>query len=149
MIIDKLANWQTYESWLPGVAKAMQIAHSEQLQALELGSTELDGEALMVNKMQLTTRPSTALAENHQRYIDVHCPITAAEQIEVRLTRPDNPVKLYQPDDDAELFDCQGSTITIAPGECAIIFPGEVHKAAVSEQPYALEKAVFKVRQAT
>ena len=74
MVVDTLENLEKYASLNPLFAQAIEFLKSHDLQAMEIGKTELKGKDLLVNIAQ--TKPKTkeeAKLETHNEFIDIHC----------------------------------------------------------------------------
>ena len=72
MVVDTLENLEKYASLNPLFAQAIEFLKSHDLQAMEIGKTELKGKDLLVNIAQ--TKPKTkeeAKLETHNEFIDM------------------------------------------------------------------------------
>ena len=72
MVVDRLENIEKYASLNPLFAQAIEFLKSHDLNALEVGKTELKGKDLLVNVAQ--TKPKTkedAKLETHRDFIDI------------------------------------------------------------------------------
>ena len=72
MVVDTLENLEKYASLNPLFAQAIEFLKSHDLQAMEIGKTELKGKDLLVNIAQ--TKPKTkeeAKLETHNEFIDI------------------------------------------------------------------------------
>ena len=70
MVVDRLENIEKYASLNPLFAQAIEFLKSHDLNALEVGKTELKGRELLVNVAQ--TKPKTkedAKLETHRDFI--------------------------------------------------------------------------------
>ena len=75
MVVDTLENLEKYASLNPLFAQAIEFLKSHDLQAMEVGKTELKGKDLLVNIAQ--TKPKTkeeAKLETHNEFIDIQIP---------------------------------------------------------------------------
>ena len=75
MVVDTLENLEKYASLNPLFAQAIEFLKSHDLQAMEIGKTELKGKDLLVNIAQ--TKPKTkeeAKLETHNEFIDIQIP---------------------------------------------------------------------------
>ena len=76
MVVDTLENLEKYASLNPLFAQAIEFLKSHDLQAMEIGKTELKGKDLLVNIAQ--TKPKTkeeAKLETHNEFIDIQIPL--------------------------------------------------------------------------
>ena len=77
MVVDTLENLEKYASLNPLFAQAIEFLKSHDLQAMEIGKTELKGKDLLVNIAQ--TKPKTkeeAKLETHNEFIDIQIPLS-------------------------------------------------------------------------
>ena len=80
MVVDRLENIEKYASLNPLFAQAIEFLKSHDLNALEVGKTELKGKDLLVNVAQ--TKPKTkedAKLETHKDFIDIQIPLSGTE----------------------------------------------------------------------
>ena len=80
MVVDTLENLEKYASLNPLFAQAIDFLKSRDLQAMEIGKTELKGKDLFVNIAQ--TKPKTkeeAKLETHNEFIDIQIPLSGTE----------------------------------------------------------------------
>ena len=80
MVVDTLENLEKYASLNPLFAQAIEFLKSHDLQAMEIGKTELKGKDLLVNIAQ--TKPKTkeeAKLETHNEFIDIQIPLSGTE----------------------------------------------------------------------
>ena len=80
MVVDRLENIEKYASLNPLFAQAIEFLKSHDLNALEVGKTELKGKDLLVNVAQ--TKPKTkedAKLETHKDFIDIQIRLSGSE----------------------------------------------------------------------
>ena len=80
MVVDRLENIEKYASLNPLFAQAIEFLKSHDLNALEVGKTELLGKELLVYVAQ--TKPKTkeeAKLETHKDFIDIQIPLSGTE----------------------------------------------------------------------
>ena len=80
MVIDRLENIEKYASLNPLFAQAFEFLKSNDLNALEVGKIELNGNDLRVNVAQ--TKPKAkedAKLETHRDFIDIQIPLSGTE----------------------------------------------------------------------
>jgi YhcH/YjgK/YiaL family protein len=83
MIIDTLVNASKYYSIHPLLAKAFQYIQQTNLDAIEMGKNEIDGENLKAtfsNKKGMTAAESIAKFECHNKHIDINFVQTASSK---------------------------------------------------------------------
>ena len=84
MIAAKLEDAQFGEACAARIAKALAWVAATDMHALEPGRHDIDGDALFVNCMSVTTSlPASKSFEAHHRYLDIHYVIEGEELIGV------------------------------------------------------------------
>ena len=72
MVVDRLENLEKYASLNPLFAQAIEFLQSHDLNAMEVGKTELKGKDLVVNVAQTTPKAKEqAKLETHNEFIDI------------------------------------------------------------------------------
>lgn len=80
MIIDKIENIGKYTSLNPLFAEAVDFLKSHNLNALEIGKTELKGNDLRIIVEQTSSKTKEeARLEAHRTYIDIQVPLSDTE----------------------------------------------------------------------
>ena len=80
MVVDRLENLEKYASLNPLFAQAIEFLQSHDLNAMEVGKTELKGKDLVVNVAQTTPKAKEqAKLETHNEFIDIQIPLSGAE----------------------------------------------------------------------
>ena len=136
MILDSLENSGWYESVHPRFKQAFDFLRTTDLRSLPVGKMELDGNALVVNVVEITGKTSQeARMETHNRYIDIQVPVSAPETMGWRagnkLTQPTDP---YNPEKDITFFaDKASNFIQVQPLEFAVFFPEDAHQPGISQ----------------
>lgn len=147
MIIDRLENLKKYASLNPLFEQAVEFLTSQDLNALEVGKIELQGNDLRVNVAQ--TKPKTkeqARLETHRDFIDIQIPLSGTEWMgytaAVDCLPADAP---YNAEKDITFFEgLAESYIEVKPGMFAIFFPQDGHAPGVT--PEGVKKIVVKVK---
>ncbi len=147
MIIDRLENLKQYASLNPLFEQAVEFLTSHDLNALEIGKIELQGNDLRVNVAQ--TKPKTkeqARIETHRDFIDIQIPLSGTEWMgytaAVDCLPADAP---YNAEKDITFFEgLAESYIEVKPGMFAIFFPQDGHAPGVT--PEGVKKIVVKVK---
>ena len=88
MVVDRLENIEKYASLNPLFAQAIEFLKSHDLNALEVGKTELKGKDLLVNVAQ--TKPKAkedAKLETHRDFIDIQIPLSGTELMGIPLPK--------------------------------------------------------------
>ena len=141
MVVDRLENIEKYASLNPLFAQAIEFLKSHDLNALEVGKTELKGRELLVNVAQ--TKPKTkedAKLETHRDFIDIQIPLSGTEIM--GYTAADAP---YNAEKDITFFSgLAESYIEVKPGMFAIFFPQDGHAPGIT--PDGVKKVIVKVK---
>lgn len=147
MVVDRLENLEKYASLNPLFAQAIDFIKSHDLQAMEVGKTELKGADLVVNVAQ--TAPKTkeqAKLETHNAFIDIQIPLSGTEVM--GYTPGANCVPAHAPYDaekDITFFEgVAESYIPLQPGMFAIFFPQDGHAPGIT--PEGVKKIIVKVK---
>ena len=131
MVVDTLENLEKYASLNPLFAQAIEFLKSHDLQAMEIGKTELKGKDLLVNIAQ--TKPKTkeeAKLETHRDFIDIQIPLSGTEIMGYTAAKDCIPV--------------DATYITVKPGMLAIFFPQDGHAPGIT--PEGVKKVIVKVK---
>ena len=147
MVIDRLENIEKYASLNPLFAEAIKFLKSHDLQAMEIGKTELQGKDLFINIAQ--TNPKTkeqARLETHKDYIDIQIPLSGTEIMGYTAAEDCIPADaLYNAEKDITFFEgLADSYIAVKPGMFAIFFPQDGHAPGIT--PDGVKKVIVKVK---
>ena len=147
MVIDRLENIEKYASLNPLFAEAIKFLKSHDLQAMEIGKTELQGKDLFINIAQ--TNPKTkeqAKLETHKDYIDIQIPLSGTEIMGYTAAEDCTPADaLYNAEKDITFFEgLADSYIAVKPGMFAIFFPQDGHAPGIT--PAGVKKVIVKVK---
>ena len=127
MVVDRLENIEKYASLNPLFAQAIEFLKSHDLNALEVGKTELKGKDLLVNVAQ--TKPKTkedAKLETHKDFIDIQIPLSGTEIMGYTAAKDCMPEDApYNAEKDITFFTgLAESYIEVKPGMFAIFLSG-------------------------
>ena len=119
MVVDTLENLEKYASLNPLFAQAIDFLKSHDLQAMEIGKTELKGKDLFVNIAQ--TKPKTkeeAKLETHNEFIDIQIPLSGTEIMGYTAAKDCVPADApYNAEKDITFFEGLAETyVTVKPG---------------------------------
>ncbi|MCD8094299.1 MAG: YhcH/YjgK/YiaL family protein [Bacteroides sp.] len=147
MIIDKIENIGKYTSLNPLFAEAVDFLKSHNLNALEIGKTELKGNDLRIIVEQ--TSPKTkeeARLEAHRTYIDIQVPLSDTEIMGYTPTPDCVPADApYCAENDIVFFEEPAeSYVAVKPGMFVIFFPQDGHAPGIS--PDGVKKVIVKVK---
>lgn len=146
MILDSLTNADRYTALHPLFARAFDYLRSTNLQAIEAGRFNLDGENLIAifSKGQGKER-SNAKLECHRRYIDIQYIISGTDEMGWKpLHACQQPVSAFNGDKDIQFFndsvECWVATPT---GSFTLFYPSDAHAPLVSSGE--IHKVVLKI----
>lgn len=131
----------------PYYAKAIEYIRTHDLNALENGRHELDGDNLFVNIVDGKMRPvQEARLEVHDVYIDVQVPLSKGETYgikpRVECVSPDGVMNTV---DDIMFYDDPiEETMSAEAGDIVTFAPDMAHAPLIGEG--VIHKAIFKVR---
>lgn len=146
MILDSIKNAERYYALLPRLRRVFDYLATTDIEALEIGRHDIEGDSLFVNVSELELRPiEAAHLEVHNRYVDVqvvvggeecfgwsercHCHEAEGEFDAERdiLFYADKPQTFY----------------TLRTGQFTILFPEDAHAPMLGEG--RVRKLIFKV----
>ena len=144
MIIDKIDNLNKYASLHPLFPQAFEYLQSVDLQALEIGKVNLQGNDLVVNIAETGIKSKEeALLETHNRFIDIQIPLSGVEVMGY-TPRTDLPEETYNEEKDITFYAGLADTyLTVKPGMFVIFFPEDGHAPAIT--PESVKKVIVKV----
>ena len=152
MIAAKLENAQFGEACAARIAKALAWVASTDMHALEPGRHDIDGDALFVNCMTVTTSlPASKSFEAHRRYLDIHYVIEGEELIGVAPVGECPELQAYNETDDYALYGdpadaARVTWVYLKEGELCMTPPADAHKPACPpSEPALLKKICIKV----
>lgn len=154
MIFGNIKDLESSFAWLPKPLKtAVEHLKATDFSALPAGNYELQGKDIVVQVIDMDTRPfADAHAEVHREHIDVQFLVRGREKIGVATDTGRNVVAKDMLAERDLLFYTgmeNESTLTMTPGSFAVFLPTDVHRPACAvEQPEPIRKVVVKVRVA-
>ena len=148
MILLKIEDSQRIESLHPLMKTLFDYVKTHDFSKEPIGRIELDGTNLFINVDEPTLRSKEEQKlEVHQKYLDVHFPLSCAETIGWKalsdLTiNPDQP---FDVEKDFAFYSSPASTyMEVKPGECMILFPEDAHAPIIGKGK--MRKLVGKIR---
>lgn len=149
MIVDTLKNASKYNSVHPLFARAFEYIRNTNLDTIEMGKYEIDGDnlkAIFSNKEGMSAEVSTAKFECHNKHIDIQVCINGTEQIG---WKPREKCKTenggYNEEKDVQLYsDVPDMYFQLTDGQFAIFFPEDVHAPMIGKTE--IKKLVIKVK---
>lgn len=131
----------------PHYMKAKAFIKSTDLNSLEPGTYVIDEGNVWVNIVEAELRSSEeALLEAHDKYIDIHIPLSGTEYYGVKdRARCTSPRGEMDAESDVLFFDDEiDNLISGEMGEKTVFLPEEAHAPLIGEG--FLRKAIFKVK---
>ena len=148
MILLKIKDSERIESLHPMLKKFFDYVKTLNFEQLEGGRIELEGKNLFIN----VDTPELVLKENqklevHQKYLDVHIPISGTETIGWKALDDikSSPAIPYDAEKDFAMYKEGASTyFEVHPGEFFIAFPEDAHAPIIGEGKF--KKIVGKIK---
>ncbi len=147
MIIDKLNRWERVAGMHPAFKMVFDFIGRTDFSHMPAGRIAIDGERVFINldEPEGTTREEQVL-EVHRRYIDIHVPLDAVEEVG---WKPLEEIEHFSVAYDATLDrafsdDRPRFYASVRPGEFCIVFPEDGHAPAIAPHPF--RKLVAKIR---
>lgn len=149
MIIDTMQNASRYFGVHPLFAKAFEYIQRTDLNAIETGKYEIDGDqlkAIVAEKKGVTSAESTAKFECHNHHIDIQLCVKGNEQIGWKPREKCVSQKGdYNPEKDVLFYnDAPDMFFQLTDGQFVIFFPEDVHAPMIGEGE--IKKIVIKVK---
>lgn len=145
MIFCKLDRLGRYCGLSPHLDAAIRFLEEQDLRALPMGRTAIDGENVYVNRFDYETGPE-AITEGHLRYIDIHVVLEGEEQIGVADVAALEEIERKADEDYIGFRGPFQSVCVMRPGDVLVTFPEDAHSPKrQSGSPCHVKKAVVKV----
>lgn len=145
MIFCKLDRLDRYRGLSPHMDTAIRFLKEQDLGALPMGKTVIDGENVFVNRFDYETGPE-AITEGHLRYIDIHVVIGGEEQVGVADVADLCEIERAEAEDYIGFRGPFQSTCILRPGDVLVTFPEDAHSPKRQNgSPCHVKKAVVKV----
>ncbi len=149
MIIDTIKNAPKYFSVHPLFAKAFEYINKTDLNAVEPGKYDIDGDNLKAaysNKQGMTAEESVSKFECHDKHIDIQVCINGVETFgwkpREKCLVPNGG---YNEAKDVQLYTDEPDTyFQLTNGQFVILFPEDVHAPMIGNA--AIQKLVIKVK---
>ena len=135
MIKDHINNAHQYDDLHPNFRSVLEILQSLNLDALQPGHIELDGNYVYININETKSKnKEEAKLESHRRYIDIQMPLSGKETFGVKsTTNCTNPIDEFDTERDILFYeDTPTEYITLNKGEFIIFFPDDAHAPCIN-----------------
>ena len=138
-----------------GVKRGLAWLAERDLNALEPGRYEIDGDKIFVKVSEVMTKaPAEALFEAHRRYIDIHITLSGEEWFGHAILNSNQDVAAphleevtpYNEAKDVAFYKGDGVYMQAPPGHFVLFMPEDAHKPSVYfKEPGLIKKLVLKV----
>lgn len=135
MIKDHINNAHQYDNLHPNFRSVLEILQSLNLDALQPGHIELDGNYVYININETKSKnKEEAKLESHRRYIDIQMPLSGKETFGVKsTTNCTNPIGEFDTERDILFYeDTPTEYITLNKGKFIIFFPDDAHAPCIN-----------------
>ncbi len=147
MILDKLANFEMYESLDSKVWKGLQYVNNTDLAAMKPGKYEIDGDDIFASIAEYKTKPADAgKLEGHYKYIDVQYIIAGSELIGYAPLKDQAVAIPYDEKNDLIFFEGECSYFELSEGMFSIFYPDDLHKPGIGDERSVVNKVVVKIK---
>ena len=147
MIIDRLQNAGLYHGISSGIKKALEFLQRSDLEKLETGRVEIDGDDVFALVQQYETKPAEqSIWEAHEKYMDIQYIHSGAERIGYSSREGMKVVKEYDSNSDFLLLEGEGSFFEVKAGFFAVFAPEDAHMPCLAiTTPEKVKKIIIKV----
>lgn len=147
MIYGKLGEIKNYLGINPNLDIAIDFILNNDLTALPLGITNIKGQEVLINVMEIETKNSNDVNfEVHKNHFDIFIPIQGNEKVEIGNSDYKNPSDYNEESDIFFVDTATVSTCNLDESNFIIAYCNEPHKPSLAvESPKFLKKAVLKV----
>lgn len=148
MIFDKIENAHLYKGLSARITTALKYIEITNFSKLTPGKYEIDGSNIFAVINEYDTKDAdNELLEAHQKYIDIQYIAKGEENIGVTTHTNQQPVKLYDHENDYMLFNEPYTLSLLNKGMFAIFFPDDIHLPGISTGSLSqVKKVVVKVK---
>ncbi|MDD2476059.1 MAG: YhcH/YjgK/YiaL family protein [Dysgonamonadaceae bacterium] len=145
MIVDHILNASCYFDVHPRFKKAFNFLTSIDFIACDEGIYEVDDNIKMIVSVNTLKNKRDAPLETHQKYIDIHIPISQPESFGWKSAKMlEKNSENYNTEKDYELFpDHPTSYFIVQPKEFAIFLSNDAHAPLIGTGE--LKKIIFKI----
>ena len=146
MIVDNIKNASLYYNVHKRFKIAFDFLETIDFNNCNEGNFEVEGNNIksIISTNKLKDK-CNALLETHQKYIDIHIPISDNETFGWKSAKKlENSIDVYDSENDFELFrDIPTTYFTISPGEFAIFLSEDAHAPLIGAGEF--KKIIFKI----
>jgi biofilm protein TabA len=149
MIVNHISNFNTYKGLNDKFDKAFEYIGKNNLEEMEPGFYEIEGEELFLNLVEYETKSiNERVWESHKKYIDIKVIVEGNEFIGYELF--DRMIIKEDYDEKDDIYLLEGSLqskVMLEKGDFIICFPQDAHMAGMMVNGHEkVRKAVFKIK---
>ena len=146
MIYDTLEHAGQYRKLSGNLAKALDYLTGTELETVEAGRVEIDGERVFALFQSYETKPENDRPEAHRKYIDIQYLIEGEELIGVAPLTSMERVAEAAPERDIWFYEGETAKLPLGGGRFAILFPQDAHAPCIAAgECRPVRKVVVKV----
>lgn len=148
MIYDNLNNIEKYKGIFKNLDIAIEYLKKNDLNLLNLGKNNIDGEKIYINKVNLELMSENDLQyEVHKKYLDIHIVLRGRERISIQNSIGDLVLsKRYDEKADYALYKGKANGyLEIGENNFMICMLDEPHKPGIIVKDKVVEKCIVKV----
>ena len=146
MIYDTLEHAGQYRKLSGNLAKALDYLTGTELETVEAGRVEIDGERVFALFQSYETKPENDRPEAHRKYIDIQYLIEGEELIGVAPLASMERVAEAAPERDIWFYEGETAKLPLGGGRFAILFPQDAHAPCIAAgECRPVRKVVVKV----
>lgn len=149
MILDTLKNLEKYEKIHFGIKKCADFMKTHDMENLEKGRYEIDGNAIYLNIDEYNTKEKNeSLPEAHRLYADIQTVLKGKELIGYCSDKSACQTEIeYNKDKDIEFLSGTCEYFKAGKGIFLLFLPNEVHHPCITDEKREfIKKAVFKIK---
>lgn len=148
MIFDALYNADLYYGLGERIEKALQFLQDTELDNLQPGRIDIDGENIFALVQKYNTKDITeGKWEAHRKYLDIQYMVHGSESFGFVNIDYLEPTEEYNDEKDIEFLKGEGDFLQLNDEEFAIAFPSDAHMPGIAvEEKNEVFKIVIKVK---
>lgn len=148
MIFGNLQNLSEYAFLEKQIHKCFAYAAEHNLQSLENGRYEIEGDDLFVNITEYTTTlAEERFWEAHRKYIDLHLMLCGQEQIDLAFIQNMEMKDYVEENDFVPMDGRKNCSVVLKMGDFLICDISDGHRTGIAvEGAESIKKAIFKIK---
>ncbi|MGK9368754.1 YhcH/YjgK/YiaL family protein [Melioribacter sp. Ez-97] len=148
MILDQIKHTEIYYPLGENFRKAFEFLKSSDLENIDEGKYEIDGDNVFAVVQNYDTKPRTAGKwEAHKKYADIQFIVSGKEKIGFSFPTKMIVTEDYNPDKDLMFLKGEGEFLILESGYFAVFFPTDIHMPGIAVNlSTPVKKVVVKVK---